>query len=112
MRSIERKKYAVPEHYVTSLKRFFGFTQDYLNEDEIYYYEREWRILGNNLTLVEDSPVSPGHAGVIKKTDRKDILFLQLDDNDIEFLICPKKYAKELMDMFDYPVTIYDYLIV
>jgi hypothetical protein len=106
------KKYNIPIEIKESLERFFGYVQEYNDRSNNQcYYEREWRILENNLELEESEVVPPGKKG-IKSINTETTHYLQFDKNDIEFLICPKLFAKELSKDFNYPVIVYEYLVL
>jgi hypothetical protein len=103
---VKKNNYNIPDNICKSLERFFGFVQDYSSENDIFYYEREWRILENNLKLEKSNKVDPGKAGI-----NGEQCFLQFKEEDIEFLITPKEYAKVVTARFKYPVMIYEYLV-
>ncbi len=56
----------IPENIQGSLERFFGFVQDYSSKTgEFLYYEREWRILENNLKIRERNEEGINEGNII-----------------------------------------------
>lgn len=95
-----------------SLKKLFGFVQDYDHGSNICYYEREWRILENNLKYCEEETIQPGQCGSFNR-DGEVRYYFQFSQNDVEFLICPKDYANQLAEVTNkYPILIYEYLVL
>lgn len=105
-------KIALNSEVLESLKKFFGFVQDYEYGTDTYYYEREWRILQNNLEYCEGSVIQPGKYGSSIQNGKKQYYF-QFSQNDVEFLICPKDYVNRLIGVNNkYPILSYEYLIL
>ncbi|HHT9106822.1 MAG TPA: abortive infection system antitoxin AbiGi family protein [Candidatus Wujingus californicus] len=71
----------IPENIQGSLERFFGFVQDYSLEGEFLYYEREWRILENNLKIQEKN-----EGNIIVSSDFSDDEFGILNDDKIYYI--------------------------
>lgn len=60
----------IQENIQGSLERFFGFVQDYsLKTGEFLYYEREWRILENNLKIRERNEGGVNEGNIIVSSD-------------------------------------------
>jgi hypothetical protein len=96
-----------------SLKRLFGFVQQYQDEGYAYYYEREWRILKNNLPYSDSTDVTSGQCGsfVGENGDRQ--YYFQFKSTDVAFLICPKDYFNRLAQAHAaHPVLTYEYLVL
>lgn len=96
-----------------SLKRIFGFVQDYQHENYAYYYEREWRILKNNLRDFSGDRVMPGCCGSFLRDKGELQYYIQFAPEDVAFLICPKAYFKRVTEVDSaHPISAYEYLVL
>lgn len=111
------------DEVLKSLQKFFGFVQDYEHKTETgtdtYYYEREWRILQNNLEYCKEGIIPPGKCGSfpISHEDDEDQYYFQFQPDDVAFLICPKDWAKEVNELpavkvNNYTVQIYEDMVL
>ena len=72
----------IPENIQGSLERFFGFVQDYSSKTGGFlYYEREWRILENNLKIRERN-----EGNIIVSSDFSEEEFGKLNDGGIYYI--------------------------
>lgn len=105
-------KIKLDSEVLESLKKFFGFVQDYEYKTDTYYYEREWRILQNNLEYCAASAIPPGKCSSFIQ-NKEEHYYFQFSQNDVEFLICPKDYVNRLAGVNNkYPILIYEYLVL
>lgn len=108
-------KITVEPDVLESLKKFFGFVQDYEHETDTGYHEREWRILENNLKYCKGSKIPSGKCGsfLIPYEDEKQYYF-QFSPDDVEFLICPNDRVKELANEVNnkYLIRSYECLVL
>ena len=95
----------IEEKLKSSFKSFFGYVQECNNPytDKDLYYEREWRILENNLEFEQNSEICPG-----KKGNDNDQYFIRFSNDDIEFLICPNDHFLKVSRFSKYPIFVYE----
>lgn len=110
-------KITVDPDVLESLKKFFAFVQDYEHETDTYYYEREWRILQNNLECC-NGDTKPGKRCIVKgEKGMAEKYYFQFSPKDVEFLICPNNdwvnKVNQLPEVNNkYPVLNYEYLVL
>jgi hypothetical protein len=77
----------IPENIQGSLERFFGFVQDYSSKTgEFLYYEREWRILENNLKIRERNEEGINEGNIIVSSGFSEDEFGILNDDKIYYI--------------------------
>lgn len=100
----------IEDGVLESLKRFFGFVQDYSFNEDTFYYEREWRILQNNLEYREGDTIPPGTCGSFNNNGKQQFYF-QFKKTDIERIITPNKFKNEIISAYGLPTIAYEELV-
>jgi hypothetical protein len=95
----EIEKYQFTEDETYSLQIVSGLLQEYAyrrDNSRLNYCQREWRISFNSLPFAGNGTmIQPGMSS-IKVVDGKTIRYMKFELNDIEFIVGPKKFKKEI----------------